>query len=811
MTTFSDRTESVTFERPNITFDSFWSESHKEESIDLQGVMTRPIEVANFTWTQRDGQFTQLHNSLYPDTLLANRNLRGKAEFFTFMRANVRVKVLVNSTPFMIGKLWLYFSPYQTYSGTVPTSLAEVTGYPGVELDVGTAQSMELVIPYCSPLSAINLVTGEGEVGEFTIVVLNPLVSTTTVDAVSVSVFANFENVELSLPTAMPMFQYTATRDTAFPQADEGEQMSKDGVISGVADSVGAVASAASELPVIGPVAKTVSWVADAIGGAARFFGFNKPVSEIAQQPISNVPAKGWTNMDGLDSSIMLGASPVNETVTKHVFSTDVDEMDVAYVARKSAYLTTYFWSQTNEPGVVLAAIPVHPGASYTTKTGSLTCYHPTMVGFVSSMFEYWRGPMVYRISFAKNAFYSGRLRVSYVPQATSKDTTGMDLNQARNWIIDLAGNQHEITVPFVYNAIWAKTRLHDLGAADPHCMTGMLYISVLNELRAPDAVPTTIQFNVWVCGGENIEFAMPSCAQYQVSSAKAQIDDEDDGGAAHDEQMRPGQNPILVASSNSSVEAGAMTTGERITNLRALTKRFSMEGSYVMDRNLYIFDKDPSNFGGATIVDYVSLIYRFYKGSRRWKVWYHHPQAYVGDYTTEPLMAAWLVAEATNANVNQSVDDSFDFGLQAGHNNQFFHMQNPLLNQVMEVTVPFYSNTPIGLVTTSKVQATRFRPRLKIAIRGKDPGPQSGQRFTLLSAAGDDFSFGYLVGAPGVYRTVDVRTPPERMRDRLTSADSRYAQYEDDPPGGLFEDSGVGPEINAPLRNPPRMAHPIV
>jgi len=799
VTTFDHKVQASLFERPGMTSDPFWTEGHRERKLDLNGIMERPIEVANFTWAQSDGQFKVLHNSIYPKALLANPNLKAKANYNTYFRANVKVRVLVNSTPFMVGKLWLYYSPYQTFTETVPTSLAEVTGYPGIELDIGTAQSMELMVPYCSPLSAINLVTGEGQIGEFSIVVLNPLVAANNSEAVSVSVVANFENAELSLPTAHPIFDFSGTgavAQAAGSGKDEGEEMSEKGVISGAAAEVAEVANVASGLPVIGPVAKTVSWVADAVSGAARFFGFNKPNSQIAQHPICNVPARGWTNADGLDNSVMLGASPENETVTRHVFSTSTDEMDVAYVARKSCFLTTYNWSLSDEPGKVLAAIPVHPGASITTTDASLTAYHPTLLGFASSVFQYWRGSLVYRLSFAKNAFYAGRVKVVYVPQASSFNPAGFDFNQAPNTILDISSNQHEVTVPWVYNVPWARSRLHGMETADLHCMTGMLYVIVYNQLRAPDTVPQSIQFNVWVAGGEDIEFAIPDCSRFVTVALNAQIDDEDDGLAEHDEQMRPGDNPILESSTNvKAVDASALTVGERCTNFRVVTRRFTEVGTFAQDhttqRNCY----DPSSFGGSTALEYISAIYRFYKGSQRYKFYYWHPQAYVGTGDV-PMMVAWLDAETSNAPLGTTPTSIFQDEVQAQGNNQFLHRQNPILNQVMEVAVPFYSNTPIGLISNKRIEVARFRPLLWYSSWGK-----LNQVTTVMRAAGDDFSMGFLVGAPRLYKLSQLRAPRD-SRARLGSVVERGDYLDPNDSGVQQSEYGQSPIASTPRRN---------
>jgi hypothetical protein len=382
-----------------------------------------------------------------------------------------------------------------------------------------------------------------------------------------------------------------------------------------------------------------------------------------------------------------------------------------------------------------------------------------TFVGWLASIFEYWRGGLVYRFTFAKNAFYSGRLRVSFVPQGTDLTGAGYDFNQCRNWVLDLSGNSFEITVPWVYNYPWAKADPGAYTAVQANSSTGILFVTVLNELKAPSTVPSTIDLNLWLSGAEDIEFAIPSAVETfsslgfvaPTAIVEAQVDDSDSGLADHDEQVRPSTNPILESTVRDfSVNPAAMCIGERVTNLRTIIKRFTMNSQFTVaaDADTPALTLVPQQFytssGNASrnLLTNIAQIYRFYKGGMRYKVWYHHPQAYSGT-TTEPLMGA-VMPQMTDAFLTAGTTFAWD---STDHtNNHFMHWQNPMLNQVMEIQVPWYNTNPCAVICDDDVMVHQFQPRVFIMATGA-----VDQKLTLYSAAADDFSFGYLVGPPGV------------------------------------------------------------
>lgn len=226
ITTFADDTPTVSGAKLMPASSSAWkSFAEEKRNHGVLDILSRPVllTTSNSVWS------TSKNANSFPTEATANSvfsfpgaildkspNIVKKLEGFTYFRANVKVRVMVNAQAFSQGKLWIWFSPYELASGTQYASdtLACKTGYPGVELDVASGQPAEFTIPYCAPNSHYCLTSGEGTMGDLFLTVLSPL----TISDASLSVFAWFEDIDLQLPTGVglgdppqPKFQIAST------------------------------------------------------------------------------------------------------------------------------------------------------------------------------------------------------------------------------------------------------------------------------------------------------------------------------------------------------------------------------------------------------------------------------------------------------------------------------------------------------------------------------------------------------------------------------------------------------------------------
>jgi hypothetical protein len=887
ITKFVDDVQPETYEKPMMSTPLDWTSMAEDTKLhDIHAILQRPVRILDYEFINPG--FINI-NLKFPDVILQNStNVVSKLDYFTYFRANIKVKLMFNATPFMSGKYWMYFAPFDRISnrGSRQSHLPNVTGYPGTEIDLASGAPVEIKIPYCAPLSHYNLLDTHSNMGELYVVPLNSIQtnsgSVPVGSGAPFTIFAWFEDIELALPTSKPITVPTLQQEDEVFDAQIGEEAAATSgpKISSVASNIASFASKiGSAMPTLGPWVRPVEWVSRAVSGAAEAIGWNKPTNLDKNCPFVNIPAKGYTNMTGIDLSSKLAAAPDNGlTYSAGLFSTDVDEMDIRYVAKKSCiFRSNINWDVNQTVGTQIHANAVTPGMAI----GSASSLSPTTLGFITSMFRYWRGSIKYRLTVAKTAFHTGRLRITFHPGVYDYSTVGKINQNAYNWILDLSvTSELEFEIPYVANVPWKETIV--TGYSDVNNLrkekfsTGHISVEVLTPLRAStDSVANNCPVNMWLCGGDDISFAIPDFGNYVVDDDNALVEDEEfeaqvfnftSKGVEHNEQVSNTASRTFPMSKMTETKAEELTIGEKVTNLRQIIKRFTLtnlgqkepyntplnrktiNGPISGNNDNYLYNRitiDPAYFGrksdgrvttdvqlqlpiytnpaGEVVAEnayvikrlplsnplhYVSYLYRFYRGGRRYKLSfgaaYKQSQAagaiaptnafpggtdapnsqlrtttFSDERPADPVYCIrdWRIAE--NGPLIPVQPSSFSTSENA---TRFEHLVYPDINGMIEFEVPYYSQLPISLVgegTIADDEGPLIRRSFVYVQKSLDPRgldipdwqfnsdrltpTDTGDvyrrtmgAFSLYEAAADDFSFGYLVGAPQISRLID-------------------------------------------------------
>jgi len=458
-------------------------------------------------------------------------NIQNKLSGYTHFRANVGVKIVVNAQPFSQGKLWIYFAPYETSSmtQTAANNLQCKTSYPGVELDVATGQPVEFIIPYCSPSPFFGLTYGRGTMGDLYMTVLAPM----TISDASISIFAWFQDIHLELPTGAPLLLVSQSINEDEDEFYKNYPVSQSITESEVANSQN------TNFPVVSKVTNSISKLIEnplswTLNAGLSALGLCKPPNNSLPNIVTHVPAKGFTNCDGTDASVVLGASGNSSIgMLPGIFSTDQDEMDIAYICKKECFLFSKDW---NDSTTTVATFWVNPCATTAVTVGAQNAYQCGLQTYVGSMFKFWRGTMRYRISVAKTAFHSGRLLISFHPGALTTAIPFID-DRSYSWILDLSKSSDlSFEIPYVSQYPWSFTNVVNFDTANPSgpatgsvigsnnilSFPGLVRINVLNTLRTAGAASNTVQVICWVSCGDDIEFCDPTFTNYRPCLAPA-------------------------------------------------------------------------------------------------------------------------------------------------------------------------------------------------------------------------------------------------------------------------------------------------
>lgn len=826
---------------------------------DVVRILQRPALIKQGNLSSAD--LASVFDISFPEALITlNSNKLMKLNYFTYLRASIKVRLVVNSQPFQAGRYYLCFAPFESYSNRGMYAYpANVTGYPGVELDLSAHQSVELKIPYVSPLSHYNLVQGTSTMGELFLRPLSPVTAGTVPSTCGYSLYAWFEDIELSLPTGVPCKTPAAQVLGDFSRLKK--KMGFGGSGGGNIDSreSGFISSTARTFA-RGASYRPVKWLAGAAAGVAESEGFSKPSDEDQPSPIVNLPSRGYTHMDNKDQGLKLAATASNSLpVPKALFSTDQDEMDISYIVSRSCLLFptrplgitstdsgNILWKTSDAVGAVLKRWPVTP--SYMGAPTAQNSRAPTLCAYVASLFEYWSGSMEYRISVVKTAFHSGRLRLTYYPGVLLADLANAVPENAYNVVLDLAeSSETSVAIPYNNNQTWSSTAVmkNASGVWVPNAESmGYFEITVLNPLLiVSDNVASTVEILVGMSAGKDMRFAVPTtnniCPVVQVHGETQEVEQQEGGNAA----------VPMFHTRWSKGEGEQLSIGEEILNLRQLTRRFvdvaflwpmsfwasgstiaivpNSSGFIDTGSSVQSISFDTANFGrrlpnAATIttaqttdlinatvsssaslspgtplnvgdsqpvnlLNLISQLYRFYTGSRRYKFFqgidttpalfpvYNGTAVTANAVTSYEQPRKMLTAAISNISTSSAPGyPTASTGVGNFAPSALTHTVRMDLNGVMEVEVPFYNVTPFAVVNSLSSGSTTYgqvnnRKGLTVT-RGMNPHMSASQfwgnaatgaaqqRFTtplqnvmVKTAAGDDFTFGYLVGAPAV------------------------------------------------------------
>lgn len=530
--------------------------------------LSRPVALKTDSWSSSivpETSAAQLYTANFPEVLIANNMIKEKLSGFVGLRATLVVKVQVNSQPFQQGRLMLQYFPYAQYMpqrvALVNSTLQGRSGCPRVDLDLSVGTEIEMRIPYVSPHTYFNLITGQGSFGAIYLNVYSQLRDQVSGSgSVEYTVWAHLENVDVQYPTganiytgSAPNYHNLAARlasglmteqeviqmykKKTFNQkpakifAQSGFELSQLASNHAPSKGVGQISeglSTLSRIPIIGNMFTRPAWISSAASNIFRMLGFSKPTMQGLPSEDKLRTQVRMANYDGADASHKLALSSQNAIETKPGLSgTTSDEMALSHVTSIPNFWDNFSWPSTGggaSPGTVLWSNFVTPMKIKAYSSTITDRFRTTHMGYVANSFGLWRGSLIYTFKFVKTQYHSGRLRISFIPfYYNSTISTGTpDVSKSYQKIVDLRkATEVTFTVPYVSTRPWMycirpeSSWLGTNNAKMYNCVTGIIRVEVLNTLVAAQNVFSSIDTIVEVSGGPDLTFANPTCPSY--------------------------------------------------------------------------------------------------------------------------------------------------------------------------------------------------------------------------------------------------------------------------------------------------------
>jgi len=757
---------------------------------DIKSFLARPMVCWQGSWATTKAAGTQLCGLNLPAVCMTpsfKEKLRG---FFGF-RAKMVCRLQVNGQRFQQGRLIVSYLPQGSTMqaeriNCAMSSLTLITQQPRIDLDLATETEVILEVPYVSPTLYFSLLDGTNDFGNFYVTVYSPLVVGSGASTVSCSVWCHFEDIEVIFPAAPGLFTQSGVKRRqgrggasggSIDHTGQELQAAGLGPISGLAQRVSGAANILSEIPLISAFTAPAAWAAGIVGRAAGALGYSKPTIASVSGKATLTAFPYMNNVNAGDNSSKMALTTDNHIENLPGFAgTDLDEMALSSILGISSYFRSLNWNTSAAYGTELGnfvACPQEIGSSINISDGTNqqpVRYYPPM-GFISNVFQYWRGSITFTFKVVKTEFHSGRILAAFFPGQGSGVAQDMAAAQyCYREIFDLrTANEFAITVP--YTALTPYLRYN--------ATCGILRLFVINPLVAPNTVAQSIEILCEANGAPDMEFAFP-CPGRQVpiiftpqsgvtfnrSSRPIKLWAQGMG-----DNMQPGSSAkvetpedCIAGATHVTLEPARYCIGERVLSIRQLIKRagpifVNTAAGFGTVNNIVLYPSGnyiPKFKTGAPItktagfgidyLSYFSTMFRYWRGATRYKV---------------------LDAATPGATMIATLDACDDvialpaYSITTNSSSNATNMNSVVTTTQMqggiEVEVPFYSaqhSRPV-LHSCSTFQSTPLNGETRLTIS------QSSGFSTALKiyrAAGDDFSFGFFIGT--VPLTTAVATP---------------------------------------------------
>lgn len=554
------------------------SQNMAMDSISLGDFLSRPVNIASYSWLEASPIGTLA--SFDPWSLFFNNaTVKYKLNNWAFIRCNLNVRFVYNASPFYYGSLMASYIPLPVFNQNhlvddgngnflIPHSQTKGRSF----IYPQCAEDVEMHLPFFHPNNFLKCQykTDFDDMGKIYLNVVNQLSSANGVvgAGISVKVYAWATDVVLSGPSIGLAMQ------------DEYEM---DGPVSRPASAIANIASRLGELPYVGKFATATQFGAMAVARIAKLFGFTNVPVIADQHGFQPRPFPPIASADIGFPVEKLTLDPKNELTVDHssVGLSMMDELPISYLVQKESYLTSFSWTTAQATDTLLFTSAVTPQLYAASADTDFQLYMSPMC-WVSNMFNYWHGDVIFRFKVVCSKYHRGRLRFTFDPDGYAAENIVVDSsssNVTMTEIIDISEKTDvEMRIPYQQYLAWCYLKSANLlthtnerwgSAGFKHVRgetNGSITMRVQTVLTAP-IDPSTIKIQVFVRGAENLEFGSPT----SVGIERLQTLTLQDGDI---EDTQP--TCVSVGRPSRPVDHIYLTyMGERVASLRSLMRRY--------------------------------------------------------------------------------------------------------------------------------------------------------------------------------------------------------------------------------------------
>jgi len=793
------------------------SQQHTDSRIhSIISFLQRPQVIDTFQFGPGNNRNSLLGNSPYhvPDALLKPMYLN-KLDGFTSFRATAVFKLQLNSQPFQAGRLLMMAVPMPSFIAPrdkwLVTHISQAQSIHNVQIDISKQTEIELRIPFISPYNSYDLINGQYRWSDLNIMVYSPLNEVEQVP-LEIVLWGHFEDIELGAPTSgvakqqsgrvQPKAGVPAPKEPSKELINALRDKEATGAISKISSGAQqAYSKAGKAFPGLKPITdlfSTLSSISSSLFGGilgglplvGKLFGFSKPPLSHSGNTVVVRPTQYFANTDGIDHSLVLALDALNAVdMYPTLGGTNMSETSFTYLKKIPQYIDCFCYGKNDTYGKVLYSSFVYPRqivpAVYSLQgegeVSDINTYQPTVLNYISSIFNYWTGSLVYTIRFVKTDFHSGRVEVSYHPFVNKPETSRMDY--VYRLVIDLRDNSEvSFVVPFISPQPWKslgfRNEPEDYLNPDGNpfipdwskvgdSITGTIAVRALTPLICSNAiVANNIECLIEMRAGDDYEVQAPVknvYLPYRLVGAVAQQQSGRVYAVPGTQETRTtaieGFLPPSITGSDADIEREDTVmycAGESFQDFNALTRRFSFTEkvkitakSYLMRQGCY-YVRSPALIQdqwtngtpayevwrftsdlAPTPLTFVSSMYAFYRGSYRVKTYQESMPDLVSGRVIDMSAYTFNLDGTTNL-LNYIAPKGYE---------------QPEDKKFAEYQIPYYSPTVVSVPWPMIGGSTEYT-QPTVALMLANSGSEDVEMHIAI-AASDDMTFHSFMGVP--------------------------------------------------------------
>jgi len=550
---------------------------------DLATFLSRPVRIDSFTWLESDASDLTLRTINPWYSFFNESRIKFKLNNFAFIKCNLKIKVMINASPFYYGCLAMTYQPLpeltpSTILGSGEQHLMPLSQRPISYIYPQHSMGAEMTLPFFYHKNWLDINTAQDFVDmgqlEFTDFTVLRSANGVVGSGVTVQVYAWAENVELS----------GCTLSLALQSKEISADEYGSGPISAPASTVARVARTMRNIPYIGKFATATEIGARAIAGIASLFGYtNVPVIDniLPYQPRAFGPL----------ASAEIGFP--NEKLTLHaknelsidptlVGAPPGDPLAIDFFVKKESFIIRTTWSTTNAVDDILFYSRVHPYMFRQPGNSVNQIVDHTPMAIPAALFEGWRGDIIFRFKIICSPYHKGRIIIAFDPQgdaATNIVTVPLVSSAIYAQIVDIGETDDvEIRVPYNQALPFLRTETANTTTNIPFSASitpswnvvenrdnGAIIVRVLTTLTAPVAT-APVNILCYVRGADNMEFGNPRRPSSTLS--RYVVQSHDISAEEHEQKIMAQNGPMTLPSQM------RVNYGEIIKSLRVLLHR---------------------------------------------------------------------------------------------------------------------------------------------------------------------------------------------------------------------------------------------